>query len=203
MNQADKTWAVRLRGMRPYLGALALIGLPLYLWLRPPAWVSQESHPVPPFTAEVIGGGTLDEQSLRGKVVLINFWATWCPFCRHEMPAMQAFYQDHKEHGFEILAISIENEAAPVAHFMREAGYGFPAALVNASITQAFGSIDRIPTSFIIDRQGLIRYRIAGQVHGARLRRLIEPLLEERGSHREDASLEPAGSSHPDDHSNT
>lgn len=200
MNQADQTWAVRLRGMRPYLGALALIALPVYLWLRPPAWVSQESRPVPPFAAAVIGGGALDDQALRGKVVLVNFWATWCPFCRHEMPAMQAFYRAHAAHGFEILAVSIEDEAAPVARFMHAADYDFPAALANPSIARAFGSIDRVPVSFILDRRGVIRYRIMGQVTSARLRGLIEPLLDEPSASHEDGRFRPARSSHPDDH---
>ncbi len=190
-----------IQRMRHYgtYSSLALIALPVYLWLYPPAWVSQESRPVSPFTVAVIGGDVLDDQALRGKVVLVNFWATWCPFCRHEMPAMQAFYRDQAARGFEILAVSIEDEAAPVARFMHTADYGFPAALTNPSIARAFGHIDRVPASFILDRHGVIRYRIMGQVTGARLRRLIEPLLDERSASREDVRLGPAHFSHPDD----
>ncbi len=162
-----------LSKLRPSPVTLILLGLVLYFWFRPPAWVDSLDLPAP--DVQIDNGRRLTE--LRGQVVLVNFWATWCPYCRHEMPAMQAFYDDHRHCGFEIIAFSLDDDAT-VARFMREKGYTFPAPLAAPGVTAAFGGVERIPTSFVLDRQGRIRHRVSGQVHYARLKRLIAPLLQ-------------------------
>ena len=156
---------------------LVLIGLVAFMWFRPPAWVSDMNEPPPHLSFTTLDGrmGTLE--SLRGKVVLVNFWATWCPYSRHEMPAMQAFYNDYQAKGFEILAFSVDDEPSKVESYLREQGYTFPALMANAEQSHAFGDVSRLPTSFIIDRNGRIRHKISGQVHYGRLQNLIEPLL--------------------------
>jgi thiol-disulfide isomerase/thioredoxin len=73
-----------------------------------------------------LAGQTLAD--LRGKVVLVNFWATWCPYCRHEMPAMEAFYRENRARGFEIVAYSLDKTQAEADDYLREAGYSFPGA---------------------------------------------------------------------------
>ncbi|MEW5771274.1 MAG: TlpA disulfide reductase family protein [Pseudomonadota bacterium] len=154
---------------------LVLLGLIAYLWFRPPAWVSEldQAAPAVPTTP----GHSLAD--LRGQVVLVNFWATWCPYCRHEMPAMQAFYQAHKAEGFAIVAYSLDKTQHEVDTFMKDEGYTFPAPLAAPGVDAAFGGVDRLPTSFIIDRRGRIRHKISGQVHAGRLDDLITPLLAE------------------------
>ncbi|NWG86698.1 MAG: TlpA family protein disulfide reductase [Hydrogenophilaceae bacterium] len=158
---------------------LLLIGLIVYFWFRPPASVDDLQLPAPAVTIAT-PDGPQPLSSWRGKVVLVNFWATWCPYCRHEMPAMQAFYQQHKGEGFEILALSLDDGQAEIDAFMREEGYSFPAMPTISGTTQQFGGVDKVPTSFIIDRQGVIRHRISGQVHRARLEELVLPLLREQ-----------------------
>lgn len=155
-----------------------LLGLIVYLWLRPPAWVDDLAQPAP----AALGDRRLDD--LRGQVVLVNFWATWCPYCRHEMPAMQRFYQDNRARGFEIVAYSLDKTQSEVDEFMRDKGYTFPAPLADAGVTEAFGGVTRVPLSFVIDRDGVIRHRIAGQVHAGRLDKLISPLLDAPASSR-------------------
>jgi len=156
---------------------LALIGLIAFMWFRPPAWVTDLNEPLPnlPFTTLDGRMGTLE--GLRGKVVLVNIWATWCPYCRHEMPAMQAFYDDYKAKGFEILAFSVDDDPAKVESFLRENGYTFPVLMSNAELSHAFGDVSRLPTSFIIDKNGRLRHKVSGQVHYGRLQKLVEPLL--------------------------
>lgn len=158
---------------------LILIGLIVYVWFRPPATVTEDNRPLPPFAATQLNGQPLDMHALRGKVVLVNFWATWCPYCRHEMPAMQKFYLDYRQRGFEIVALSIDDDPAKVIAFMREEGYAFPVAMSDASRDSVFGKVTTVPTSFLIDKQGRIRKRISGQVYYARLEDLVEPLLKE------------------------
>jgi Thiol-disulfide isomerase and thioredoxins len=83
-----KIW---LKKLTPSPVTLLLLGLIVYVWFRPPAWVSDEQRPVPNVQMMLTDGRVVSMESLRGKVVLVNFWATWCPYCRHEMPDMQAF----------------------------------------------------------------------------------------------------------------
>lgn len=168
----------RLRRWRPDWITLLLLAALAYVWFRPPASVSEENRPMPAFALTTLQGATVSPASLRGKVVLLNFWATWCPFCRHEMPAMESFYREHRAAGFDILAISFDDQAATVSGFMRQEGYTFPVAL-NQGLDQRFGGIDRLPTSLIIDRKGHVRHTVRGQVHRGRLDELVLPLLAE------------------------
>jgi thiol-disulfide isomerase/thioredoxin len=150
-----------------------LIGLIAYLWFRPPAWVDERATPAP--SVPTVPGQMLSD--LRGKVVLVNFWASWCPYCRHEMPAMEAFYRENKDKGFEIVAYSLDKTQAEADAYMHQEGYGFPAPLASPQVTAAFGGVARMPTSFVIDRRGIIRHKVSGQVHSGRLADLIDPLL--------------------------
>ncbi len=165
-----------LKKWRPSPVTLLLLGLIVYLWFRPPAWVDELRLPAPDVpVSEAVGIARLAD--LRGKVVLVNFWATWCPYCRHEMPAMQEFYDDYRGRCFEIVAYSLDDSAAKPADYMREEGYTFPAPLAAPGVAAAFGGVDRLPTSFVVDREGVIRHKVSGQVHYGRLKDLIEPLL--------------------------
>jgi len=105
---------------RPSSGAMALVvlGLIAYLWFRPPAWV-EDLHQTAPAVSWQTTDGLQRLADLSGKVVLVNFWGTWCPFCRIEMPAMQAFYSDWRERGFEIVAFSIDEDHAVADAYMR------------------------------------------------------------------------------------
>lgn len=164
-----------LNKLKPSPVTLILIGLIVYLWFRPPAWVTEQDQPVP--EVPIQAGKYMSD--LHGKVVLVNFWGTWCPYCRHEMPAMQAFYQANQSRGFVIVAYSLDKTQNEVDTYMRTEGYTFPAPLATPQIMQAFGGVDRVPLSFVVDRGGMIRHRIAGQVHSGRLEKLIGPLLRE------------------------
>lgn len=148
-----------------------LLGLIVYVWFRPPAWVEDLNHPAPDLP---------ELAALRGQVVLVNFWATWCPYCRHEMPAMQEYFAAHKDQGFAIVAYSLDKTQAEADAYMGKEGYTFAAPLAPPGASQAFGGVDKLPTSFVIDRRGRIRHRIAGQVHAGRLADLAGPLLAEQ-----------------------
>ena len=110
-------WA-RVKKYRPDWLTLVLLGLIAYAWFRPPAWVSDENRAVPEMRLTLLDGRPVTLEQLRGKVVLVNFWATWCPYCRHEMPDMERFYRDYRERGFEILALSQDDAPDPVRQFM-------------------------------------------------------------------------------------
>ena len=94
------------------------------------------------------------------------------------MPSIHAYYQANHARGLEIVAYSLDKSQSEVDNFMRAQGYRFPAPLATPSIVQAFGGVSRMPLSFVIDRDGRIRERIAGQVHAGRLESLLGPLLD-------------------------
>ena len=156
---------------------LILLGLIVWLWFRPPADVSDENRAAPPWQVTLTDGRVLTSDSLKGKVVLVNFWATWCPYCRKEKPVIDSFWHDYRGRGFEVVSVSVDDPPEKIAAWMRDKDYAFMAAPTNASVAAAFGPVGSVPTSFIVDADGHIRHKIAGQVHYARLENLVAPLL--------------------------
>jgi thiol-disulfide isomerase/thioredoxin len=118
--------------------------------------------------------------ALKGKVVFLNFWATWCGPCRAEMPSMEALYKQYKEKGLEILAVNCRENPADVTAFMKDNGLSFPAALdVDGRVSDAY-SVQAIPTTFLLDREGKIIMRLVGSLNWdtPKIRAALEQLLE-------------------------
>ena len=105
------------------------------------------------FTLADLQGKTWHLQDLRGKVVLVNFWATWCPPCRKEMPDLDALYNKFKDQGFVVLAISDE-EAAKVSPFIAERKISYPVLLDPGRKVNDTFIVEGIPKSFVYDRDG-------------------------------------------------
>jgi len=116
------------------------------------------------FTLPLLTGGNATLSSYRGKVVILNFWATWCPPCRVEMPSMETLYQRFNAQGLEILAVDIGENASTVQQFIRSAGYTFPVLLDSANRVSSVYGIEAIPTTYIIDREGKIIGRVVGSI---------------------------------------
>jgi peroxiredoxin len=105
------------------------------------------------FTLPALDGKSWRLRDLRGKVVLVNFWATWCPPCRKEMPDLQALYDKYKDQGFVVLSISDE-ETAKVAPFIAETKISYPVLLDPGSKVHESFAVEGIPKSFVYDRDG-------------------------------------------------
>lgn len=122
-----------------------------------------EGDQAPGFTLPLLAGGEASLADYRGKVVLVNVWATWCGPCRTEMPDMERFYQSLKGQPFEILAVSVDDRGAQdVAPFVQELGITFPILLDPDKIIESLYSTSRVPESFIIDKNGVVRRRVIG-----------------------------------------
>ncbi len=106
------------------------------------------------FTLTDLQGRTWTLKDLRGKVVLVNFWATWCPPCQKEMPDLEALYNRFKDQGFVILAISEDEETAKVAPFIAERKISYPILLDPGSKVNEQFQVEGIPKSFVYDRDG-------------------------------------------------
>ncbi len=143
----------------------------LFLTLLTLAWVNRASFapldsgaPAPDFAYPTLDGDTLALADLRGDVVLLNIWATWCPPCVREMPSMQRLYDQHRNDGLRVVAVSVDAPGAlrDVRSFVHELGLGFDILLNPAGTIQDAYAVTGLPTTFLIDRNGRIRRKVLG-----------------------------------------
>jgi thiol-disulfide isomerase/thioredoxin len=116
----------------------------------------KQKVPIEDFSLPLVSGKTQSLAALAGKVVFLNFWATWCPPCREEMPSMEKLYQRFKSEGLEFFAVDIQEGKKEVEAFIKERGFTFPVALDAEGSAAATYGIRSIPTTFIIDKSGNI-----------------------------------------------
>jgi len=111
----------------------------------------------PDFQLNTLDGQSVSLSTLKGKPVLINFWATWCGPCAYEMPYLQQVYDDWRGKGLVLLAINVRESPSRITEFMQTQGLSFPVLLDNdGNVTQQYGILG-IPTSFFIDKEGIIQ----------------------------------------------
>jgi len=141
-----------------------------------------DSRPVAPeFSYTLLDGTTATSAQLRGKVVLINFWATTCGVCVREMPRFVATHERFRVHGLETLAVAMSYDPpARVARYAETRHLPFGVVIDNTgAIARAFGSVQATPTTFVIDRQGGIVKRYVGEPDFLDLQALVESLLKQ------------------------
>jgi peroxiredoxin len=140
-----------------------------------------EGFLVPDFELVTIDGETVRLTDLRGRVVLINFWASWCPPCRSEMPAMQQTHVEYGPEDFVILAVNNlrQDDLADAERFVIEKGLTFPILLDTDGQVSALYQVHSLPTSFFVDQDGIIREIVIGGMSEALLRTRAENLLGE------------------------
>jgi thiol:disulfide interchange protein DsbD len=122
------------------------------------------SEPLPSVSLNLLNGGTLSVESLRGKVAVIDFWATWCVPCKAEIPAFNQLIKNYKDRGLEIIAVSLDEEgASKVKPFLKENPMNYTQVIGDQSTAKAFNVDDsKLPVAVIIDKQGRIRFRHVG-----------------------------------------
>lgn len=132
-------------------------------------------HPAPDFTLRDLDGNAVRLSDLRGEVVFINFWATWCPPCRAEMPEIEAVHQEYKDKGVVVLGVDISEPASTVRQYIQQGGFSWTIVLDSIGEVARDYQIAAIPTSFFIDQEGIIR---AVNI-GAMTKRAMEAKLAE------------------------
>jgi thiol-disulfide isomerase/thioredoxin len=133
-----------------------------------------------------LDGAVFDLAALRGKVVIINFWATWCSPCRAEMPQLDAFYKRHRARGLELLGLSVDDAQDRDAVVRVMKNFSYPAALAAAARVNDFGAPIAVPMTWIIDAKGVVRARLlAGNAATMQsLEQAVLPLLPQpQGTH--------------------
>ena len=138
------------------------------------------SFPAPDLRLTDTGGISRSLADFRGQVVLVNLWATWCPPCKEEMPALQSFYKEHRDQGFVVIAINDGDPKEDVLQFVKDYRLSFPVWLDPTYIAteQAFKTLN-LPSSFVIDRQGTIRLQWVGGISRRTLEAHVTPLILE------------------------
>lgn len=176
------------RGIRRWvtLPNLLLGALWVYLLIRlaphlaAVAGIETGDRRAPAFAYAALDGGTIASEDLRGRVVLVNFWATWCPPCRVEMPLLQAMYDRHRERGLVVIGFSVDTDPPErVRAFLAERGVTYPVAIVDDDAAQAFGGVEGYPMSFLLDREGRIRHRALGPLAMASFEPAVRRMLRE------------------------
>ena len=123
----------------------------------------QEGFLAPDFTLPDLAGKTFTLSHLRGQVVLVNIWATWCGPCKREIPSLERLYQSRKERGLEILAVSVDRTSSSrVASFAANYRISFPVLLnPRGDVANAYWARS-IPTTCLVDKKGVIRWKVIG-----------------------------------------
>ena len=138
------------------------------------------NFPAPELTLSDTRNETRSLSDYRGQVVLVNLWATWCPPCKEEMPALQAFHDKYMDEGFTIIAINDGDPTPDVLQFVQDYELTFPVWLDPTYIAteQAFKTLN-LPSSFVIDREGTIRLMWVGGISRKMLEQHVAPLILE------------------------
>jgi peroxiredoxin len=142
----------------------------------------REGFSAPDFTLELLGGGQVTLSDLRGQVVMINIWASWCPPCREEMPAIQNVYEEYKDQGLVVLGVNTtyqDSEGAAVA-FVDEFALTFPVPLDRHGKVSNLYQLRGLPSTYFIDREGVIHsVVVGGPMSESWIRSEVEEIIQE------------------------
>lgn len=134
----------------------------------------------PEYAFSTLDGTPMSSEALQGRVVVVNFWATWCGPCKLEMPALQSLHEDKAADGVVVIGLSTDaGGVEPIREFLAERGITYPVGRASRAHRSAFGGIRGIPTTFVIDREGVVQHRVVGYFAPPAMRAAVNRLLEE------------------------
>jgi cytochrome c biogenesis protein CcmG/thiol:disulfide interchange protein DsbE len=131
----------------------------------------------PGFALADLSGQSLTLANFRGKVVLLNFWATWCAPCQVEMPVFTAWQQQYGPQGFEIIGISMDDDAGAARRLAARLKLNYPVAIGDERLGARYGGVLGLPLTFLIDRNGIVRARFQGETDLRLIERQVAALL--------------------------
>lgn len=136
------------------------------------------SH-LPEFSVKDLQGRELSSAELRGKVVLIDFWATWCQPCKKEMPGYQKLLDEYGSRGFAVIGLKFDvmRDTENPIQFARKMGVKYPLAVASDDLKQKFGGIPGLPTTMLYDRQGILRKKEIGFEYTENFEAALKPIL--------------------------
>ncbi len=142
--------------------------------------VSQSVKKAPDFTLVDLNGKKISISSFKGKVVVLNFWASWCPPCKAEIPDFVKTYEKYKDKGLVIIGVAVSSKENDVKALVKQYSITYPVALDDGNAENAYGPITGVPTTFIVDRDGnlLPGGKKIGMFREGELEKVVEPLLK-------------------------
>lgn len=153
------------------MSLVALLGL-FWIWQSAAAAATtgglapspREGFPAPDFTLPSLQGDEVTLSALRGQVVIINLWTSWCPPCREEMPAIEQIYGQYRDRGLEVLAVNstFQDDESAAATFVKELGLTFPVLLDRDGAVSRRYQLQALPTTFFVNRRGVIHDVVLG-----------------------------------------
>jgi peroxiredoxin len=182
MDEVEATKSVTKRIVLVLAVALALAALLAFLRregtfaTRSPATVTQHAL-APDFSLTGLGGQSFQLSQYRGRVVVLNFWATWCAPCRAETPRFVDLQSKYRDQGLQILGVSLDDDATPVRSFYDQFKMNYPVAVGDATLAEQFGGILGLPVTFLIGCDGRIYAKHAGETDASHIQQEIKPLL--------------------------
>ena len=138
-----------------------------------------DAEAAPDFTLPLIGGGETGSAELRGQVVMVDFWASWCPPCRDEAPVLAQAYREYRDRGVEFVGVNLWDNSGDAEVFLKQEGHEYPNGIdKDGKIAISYG-VRGIPEKFFISREGLIVRKFSGPMDADRLRGILDTMLLE------------------------
>lgn len=153
-----------------------LLGIALMLMVV--AFTPSLAQKAPNFKLKTQDGSTVELAKLKGKVVVVNFWATWCGPCRREIPGFMEVYKEYKSKGLEIVGVSLDQEGWDVVRpYLGRMPITYPVVVGDADLADAYGGIDAIPATFIVDKRGNVAKLHIGYLNKSDFEKIVKSLL--------------------------
>jgi thiol-disulfide isomerase/thioredoxin len=155
------------------------VSLAAALFALPASSAVVEGKAAPEFALQDASGGTVRLADLRGDVVLVNFWATWCAPCRHEIPVLVALQEKYRSEGLRIVGISVDSPRDPrVGPFLQRMKVNYPVVFTDGAVTARYGA-ETLPATFLVSRDGRLLRSLSGAVAAADIEELVTSALAE------------------------
>jgi cytochrome c biogenesis protein CcmG/thiol:disulfide interchange protein DsbE len=155
-----------------------VVGILVFLGVEPlPAGAVDVGQTAPALAVKLLNDQPFDLSASRGKVVVVNFWATWCPPCKDEIPALDTFYRQYHARGVELIGLSADRPHDRADVLKAAQSFTYPAAMLSDAAANGFGSPDGLPMTVIIDRSGVVRAKIKRPVTEKDLEDTVLPLV--------------------------
>lgn len=142
---------------------------------------SLSGKPAPAWKLKDVNGKTVQLADFKGKVVILDFWATWCGPCKMEIPSFVALQKQYHDQGLEVIGLSVDQGGPSVVkQFIPKLGINYPVMMADEKVQSDYGDIEAIPTTFVINRQGVIVAKHVGVTEKAEFEAEIKPLLKKK-----------------------
>ncbi|MHB1697435.1 MAG: TlpA family protein disulfide reductase [bacterium] len=169
---------IKILGLAAVFAALVFFGSFFFI-----SMAAAGTRKAPDFDLRVLNPGAsgyadFSLKNFKGHVVIINFWATWCPPCRHEIPMIKNFYKSERPNGVIVVGINVNNSVAGVGSFVKQYDIKYPVVYASSGVISNYGDVNEIPQTFFISKSGLIMFHWVGEISRGALYGITDKLIK-------------------------